>query len=49
MSADQSFLQEQEEIRKLHRNAFGDPAMNRVEFRVCVCRRASAVSFLFSD
>jgi hypothetical protein len=37
------------EIGKPHRNAFGDQAMSRVEFRVCVHRRASAVSSLFSD
>jgi hypothetical protein len=37
------------EIRKAHRTAFGGEAMNRVEFRVGVHRRVSAVSLLFSD
>jgi hypothetical protein len=39
------------EIAKPHRSAFDDQAMSRsrVEFRVCVHRRASAVSSAFSD
>jgi hypothetical protein len=31
---------------KPHRSAFGDEAMNRLKFRICVHRRASAVSSL---
>jgi hypothetical protein len=36
-------------IGKPHRSAFSDQAMSRVEFRVCVHRRAPAVSSPFSD
>jgi hypothetical protein len=38
-----------DEILGAHRTAFGDEAMNRLEVRVGVHRRVSAVSLLFSD
>jgi hypothetical protein len=50
MSADQSFLHKPERSANLIEvHFFDDQAMRRVEFRVCVHRRASAVSSAFLD